>query len=88
MCTGTRIHCEHSVRERMVRPGRRMRRVCTGPRAHREHSVRERVPPAAPGPWRTVHEHLIRFFQGFNHDAHPMAIMVGLAQVATRGESA
>ena len=25
-----------------------------------------------------VHEHLIRFFHGFNHDAHPMAIMVGV----------
>ena len=27
------------------------------------------------GPWR---ENLIRFFHGFNHDAHPMAIMVGV----------
>jgi citrate synthase len=25
-----------------------------------------------------VHEHLIRFFNGFNHDAHPMAIMVSV----------
>lgn len=28
---------------------------------------------------RMVHENLIRFFHGFNHDAHPMAIMVGVA---------
>ena len=27
---------------------------------------------------RMVHEHLIRFFNGFNHDAHPMAIMVSV----------
>ena len=27
---------------------------------------------------RLVHEHLIRFFQGFNHDAHPMAILVSV----------
>mmetsp|Transcript_9683 Transcript_9683/g.23916 ORF Transcript_9683/g.23916 Transcript_9683/m.23916 type:complete len:431 (-) Transcript_9683:597-1889(-) len=27
---------------------------------------------------RLVHENLIRFFHGFNHDAHPMAIMVGV----------
>lgn len=27
---------------------------------------------------RMVHEHFIRFFHGFNHDAHPMAIMVGV----------
>ncbi len=25
-----------------------------------------------------VHEQLIKFFQGFKHDAHPMAIMVGV----------
>ena len=27
---------------------------------------------------RLVHEHLIRFFHGFNHDAHPMAILVSV----------
>ena len=27
---------------------------------------------------RMVHEHLIRFFNGFQHDAHPMAIMVSV----------
>lgn len=25
-----------------------------------------------------VHEQLIQFFKGFKHDAHPMAIMVGV----------
>jgi citrate synthase len=26
-----------------------------------------------------LHEQLIQFFKGFKHDAHPMAIMVGVA---------
>jgi hypothetical protein len=29
VCTGTPVHCEPTVRERVARPGKRMRRVCT-----------------------------------------------------------
>lgn len=28
--------------------------------------------------YRLVHESLIKFYSGFRHDAHPMAIMVGV----------
>jgi len=40
--TGTLVHYEHTVRERVARPGRRMRRVCAGTPVHCAHTVRAR----------------------------------------------
>ena len=40
MCTGTPVHYEQTVKERVARPGRMMRRVCTGTPAHYEYTAR------------------------------------------------
>jgi len=43
VCTGTLVNYERTVRERVARPGRRMRRMCTGTLVHYEPTDWERV---------------------------------------------
>jgi hypothetical protein len=50
VCASTLVHNERAVRERVVMPQRRMRRVCTGTPQHTEQAVWEGVGPAPPTP--------------------------------------
>ena len=50
MCSGILVHYERTVRDQVVRPGRRMRRVCLDTLVHYEQIVRSGVTQLGPVP--------------------------------------